>query len=216
MCLLSRQGRFFDVEVLLNPVLSRCAGAGTGRVRSMSDPLRTAHTFELDPATLGEIHALLDDAFDGAFSEEDWDHGLGGVHVLVRDGAGSLVAHGCVIQRRVLHKGRSYRVGYVESVGVRADRRRDGLGGRVMEVLERVIDRAYEVGALSASDDGAPLYVARDWQLWRGGIEALSPDGVVRLPQQEQDSTYLRPVPGRELPSADSPLIFDWRDGDVL
>lgn len=181
----------------------------------MSDPLRTAHTFELDPATLGEIRALLDDAFDGAFSEEDWTHGLGGVHVLVRDGTGALVAHGSVIQRRLTHAGRSYRVGYVEAVGVRADRRGGGLGGRVLEVLERVIGRAYDIGALSASYDGARLYTSRGWHLWPGRVEALGPDGVVRLPEEE-GTTYLWPVPERELPSADDALIFDWRDGDVL
>lgn len=181
----------------------------------MSDPLRTAHTFELDPATLGEIRVLLDDAFDGAFSEEDWTHGLGGVHVLVRDGTGALVAHGSVIQRRLTHAGRSYRVGYVEAVGVRADRRGDGLGGRVLEVLERVVARAYDIGALSASDAGARLYVSRGWHQWPGQVEALSPDGVVRLPQEE-GTTYLWPVPDRELPSTEAALIFDWRDGDVL
>ncbi|MCI3225322.1 GNAT family N-acetyltransferase [Streptomyces sp. NP-1717] len=181
----------------------------------MSDPLRTAHTFELDPATLGEIRVFLDDAFDGAFSEEDWTHGLGGVHVLVRDTTGALVAHGSVIQRRLTHAGRSYRVGYVEAVGVRPDRRGDGRGGRVLEVLERVIARAYDVGALSASDSGARLYRSRGWHLWQGRVEALSPDGVVRLPEEE-GTTYLWPVPDRELPSADEALIFDWRDGDVL
>lgn len=181
----------------------------------MSDPLRTAHTFELDPATLGEIRALLDDAFDGDFSDEDWTHGLGGVHVLVRNGAGALVAHGSVIQRRLTHAGRSYRVGYVEAVGVRPDRRGDGLGGRVLEVLERVIGRAYDVGALSASEAGARLYQSRGWQLWRGRVEALSPDGVVRLPEEE-GTTFLWPVPDAELPSTDDALVFDWRDGDVL
>ncbi|GGJ74081.1 aminoglycoside 2'-N-acetyltransferase [Streptomyces camponoticapitis] len=181
----------------------------------MSDPLRTAHTFELDPATLGEIRALLDDAFDGSFSEEDWTHGLGGVHVLVRDGAGALVAHGSVIQRRLTHAGRSYRVGYVEAVAVRPDRRRDGLGGRVLEVLERVVDRAYDVGALSASETGSRLYRSRGWHQWEGRVEVLSPDGVVRLPEEE-GATFLWPVPDRELPSSDDALIFDWRDGDVL
>ncbi|WP_329381100.1 GNAT family N-acetyltransferase [Streptomyces sp. NBC_01716] len=181
----------------------------------MSDPLRTAHTFELDPATLGEIRALLDDAFDGHFSEEDWAHGLGGVHVLVRDRAGALVAHGSVIQRRLTHAGHSYRVGYVEAVAVRPDRRRDGLGGRVMEVLERVTGRAYDVGALSASEAGWRLYLSRGWHQWEGRVEVLSPDGVVRLPEEE-GSTFLWPVPDRELPSTEDALIFDWRDGDVL
>ncbi|MEV4975218.1 GNAT family N-acetyltransferase [Streptomyces scopuliridis] len=186
----------------------------------MTEFLRTAHTFELSPAELTEIRALLDAAFKGGFADEDWDHGLGGVHALVQNTDGAILAHGSVIQRRVLHDGRSYRIGYVEAVGVRPDQRRRGLGGRVMAALERVIDGAYAAGALSASADGALLYRARGWQPWPHRIEALGPAGVVRLPDEE-GSTYLRPAAGRPLPGSassggDAPLIFDWRDGDVL
>jgi aminoglycoside 2'-N-acetyltransferase I len=180
----------------------------------MTELLRTAHTFELRPAVLTEIRVLLDEAFEGDFADEDWDHGLGGVHAFIRDPDDLLVAHGSVIQRRVLHRGRSYRIGYIEAVAVRADRRRQGLGGRVMTALERVIDGAYAAGALSASDDGALLYRARGWQLWRGRIEALTPGGVVRLPDEE-DSVFLRPT-GRTVLGPDDSLVFDWREGDLL
>ncbi|MET7712863.1 GNAT family N-acetyltransferase [Streptomyces sp. NPDC005407] len=180
----------------------------------MTQPLRAAHTYQLSPAALAEIRALMDDAFEGDFSDEDWDHSLGGLHALVRDDKG-VAAHGSVIMRRVLHGGRSYRIGYIEAMAVRPDRRRQGLGSRVMAELERVVDGAYEIGALSASDDGAQLYRARGWQLWQGRVEALGPDGVVHLPDEE-DSTYLRPAAGRPLPQPPAALLFDWRDGDVL
>ncbi|MDN3297828.1 GNAT family N-acetyltransferase [Streptomyces ficellus] len=181
----------------------------------MSDSLRTGHTYELSPAALAAIRAMLDAAFDGDFTDHDWDHGLGGVHACVEDDHG-VAAHGSVIMRRVVHGGRSYRVGYVEAVAVRADRRRQGLGGRVMAALEEVIDGAYEFGALSASDEGAELYRARGWQLWNGRVEAYGPDGVAHLPDEE-DTTYLHPAAGRPLPAADAgPLLFDWRDGDIL
>ncbi|MFJ2441807.1 GNAT family N-acetyltransferase [Streptomyces sp. NPDC087658] len=182
----------------------------------MTPPLRTAHTYELTPAELAEIRAQLEDAFEGDLGDEDWDHGLGGVHAFVRDPDGALVAHGSVIQRRVLVGGRSYRIGYVEAVAVRADRRRQGLGGRVMAALEQVIDGAYAAGALAASDDGARLYRARGRQPWAARVETLGPAGVVRLPEEE-GCTYLRPAAGRPLPVApDGALVFDWRDGDVL
>ncbi|MFK4223222.1 GNAT family N-acetyltransferase [Streptomyces sp. NPDC019890] len=180
----------------------------------MTESARTAHTFELSPAELLQIRTLLTDAFDGDFSDEDFDHGLGGVHALVYED-GEPVAHGSVIQRRVIHRGRSLRIGYVEAVAVRADRRRRGLGSRVLDSLEQVIDGAYEFGALSASDDGAELYRARGWQLWRGRIEGLGPNGVVHLPDEE-DSTYLRSAAARPLPKPPAALLFDWRDGDVL
>lgn len=180
----------------------------------MSESLRTAHTFELAPAELLEIRTLLTDAFHGDFSDDDWDHGLGGIHALVHED-GELVAHGSVIQRRVIHLGRSLRIGYIEAVAVRADRRRRGLGSRVLDALEHVIDGAYEFGALSASDDGAELYRARGWLLWEGPIAAQGLGRVVPLPDEE-GSTYVRPAANRPLPDPGRKLIFDWRDGDVL
>ncbi|MET9470128.1 GNAT family N-acetyltransferase, partial [Streptomyces sp. NPDC006544] len=95
------------------------------------------------------VRELLDAAFEGDFGAEDFEHALGGMHALVYDGE-ELVAHGSVVQRRVVHAGRALRTGYVEAVAVRADRRRSGLGGVVMRSLEGVVARAYVLGALSA------------------------------------------------------------------
>ncbi len=197
----------------------RMAGGGRPRgatVDGMTDRLRTAHTYELKPAVLDAFRTLLLDAFHGDFGDEDWEHGLGGVHAYVEDTEGRIAAHGSVVMRRVVHAGRAHRVGYVEAVGVRADRRRQGLGGRVMAALEEVVDGAYDFGALSSSADGVPLYRAHGWQLWNGAIGAYGPQGVVPLPDEE-DSTYLRPGAGRPLPAPEAgPLLFDWRDGDLL
>ena len=57
--------------------------------------------------------------FEGEFTEQDWEHALGGIHALVWDGD-ALVGHAAVVQRRLLHGGRALRAGYVEGVGVRA------------------------------------------------------------------------------------------------
>ncbi|WAZ24294.1 GNAT family N-acetyltransferase [Streptomyces cinnabarinus] len=176
--------------------------------------LRTAHTSDLAPSELTAVRALLDDAFDGDLGEEDWEHCLGGMHTLVDDGNGRLVAHGSVVMRRVRHRERWLRVGYVEAVAVRADARRTGLGGRVMAELERVVDRAYDAGMLSASDEGAALYASRGWQVWPGRICGLGPDGVVHLPDEE-GSTFVRPALAGPL-DPERELVFDWRDGDVL
>ncbi|MET9770741.1 GNAT family N-acetyltransferase [Streptomyces sp. NPDC006415] len=182
----------------------------------MTEPaVRTAPTFELTPAERAEIRDLLDTAFEGDFADEDWEHALGGVHALIRDADGLLIAHGSVVQRRVLHTDRSYRAGYVEGVAVRADHRREGLGHRVMAALEHVIDAAHDFGALSASDAGAALYEARGWQVWPGRLTALGPDGPLPLPEEE-GSTYVRPAAGRPLPAPAHPLAFDWRNGDLL
>ncbi|MFF8379048.1 GNAT family N-acetyltransferase [Streptomyces sp. NPDC015661] len=176
--------------------------------------VRTAPTHDLGAARLRSVRELLDTAFEGDFSDDDWDHTLGGVHAWIEDGRG-LAAHGAVVQRRVLHRGRSYRVGYVEGLAVRGDRRRQGLGGAVMAELERVIDGTYAFGALSASDAGAALYRARGWRIWEGRLDALGPEGTVRL-AEEEGSVFLRPAGGPALPDPAAPLVFDWRDGDVM
>ncbi|WP_330459982.1 GNAT family N-acetyltransferase [Streptomyces sp. NBC_00820] len=174
---------------------------------------RTVHTADLDAAELRSVRALLDAAFDGGFSDEDWDHGLGGLHVLVQDDRGP-AAHGSVVMRRMRHRGRWLRTGYVEAVAVRADVRRTGLGGQVMEVVEGIIDRAYDLGALSASAQGAALYASRGWQRWGGRVHGLSPDGIVRL-AEEEGGIHLWPArAGRPL-DPEHELVLDWRDGDV-
>ncbi|CAM5442751.1 GNAT family N-acetyltransferase [Streptomyces avidinii] len=177
--------------------------------------VHVAHTAGLTGDELREVRALLDEAFDGDFGEEDFEHALGGMHVLVRDAGGALVAHGSVVQRRVVHGGRALRTGYVEAVAVRARARRRGLGGQVMAELERIVARAYVLGALSASQDGAALYLGRGWAAWPGRVGALSPDGPVRLPEEE-GSTYVWVPSGGILLDPAGRLDFDWRDGDVL
>ncbi|MFF7332620.1 GNAT family N-acetyltransferase [Streptomyces sp. NPDC008150] len=174
---------------------------------------RVVSTGELGLAALGELHAFLDAAFDGGFGDDDWAHALGGTHVLLSDERG-LAAHGCVVPREVEHRGRVLRTGYVEAVAVRPGSRRGGLGALVMAELEAVLDDRYELGALSASDEGAHLYRSRGWQLWAGQVHAHGPEGPVRL-SDEEDSTFVRPTPGAPLDPA-HPLVFDWREGDVL
>lgn len=151
------------------------------------------------------------EAFDGDFTDADWEHALGGMHALVwRHGA--IIAHGAVVQRRLLHQGRALRAGYVEAVAVRADCRGQGLAAAVMDAVEQVLRGAYEVGALSSSDAGRTLYDARGWQRWRGETSVLAPSGVTRT-HDDDGSVYVWPVTAQL--DLDGGLTCDWRDGDV-
>ncbi len=172
--------------------------------------LQTAHTADLEPATLAAARALLDEVFAGELTDSDWEHALGGVHALVWDDDGELVGHASVIQRRLIHGGRALRAGYVEGVGVRADARRRGHGAAMMEALERVIRGAYDLGALGATDEAVALYEGRGWRRWDGPLYALTPAGRVRTPDEE-GAVY---VLGDTLDRAGE-LTCDWRDGDV-
>ncbi|MDH6135427.1 aminoglycoside 2'-N-acetyltransferase I [Kitasatospora sp. MAA4] len=171
--------------------------------------LQIAHTADLDTAALGAARALLYDVFDD-MTDPDWEHALGGVHALVWE-SGEVVGHASVIQRRLLHGGRALRAGYVEGVGVRADRRGRGHGAAMMQALERMIRRAYDLGALGAADAAGDFYAARGWQLWQGPTSALTPEGVVRTAEEDG---YIYVLPGSAPLDLSGELTCDWRDGD--
>ena len=170
--------------------------------------VHTAHTAELDTATLEAARALLDAVFEGDMSDHDWEHALGGVHALVWEGD-EMVGHAAVVQRRLLHGGRALRAGYLEGVGVRPDRRRRGHGAAMMEALERVVRGAYELGALGATDEAAGFYAARGWDLWQGPTSALTPTGITRTEEEIYVLAVAAPL------NLSGELTCDWRDGDV-
>jgi aminoglycoside 2'-N-acetyltransferase I len=172
--------------------------------------IQTAHTADLEPPALAAARALLYDVFDD-MTEHDWEHSLGGIHAIVWDGD-ELVGHAAVVQRRLLHGGRALRAGYVEGVGVHADHRRRGHGAAMMAALERVIRRAYDLGALGATDDAVALYERRGWKLWTGPSSTLAPGGVQRTPD-EDGAIYV--LPGAAALDLAGELACDWRDGDV-
>jgi aminoglycoside 2'-N-acetyltransferase I len=195
----------------------------------LSDPgdagrFRTAHTADVGTRGLVAIRAMLEAAFaerpDGPFGDDDWTHSLGGMHVWVsdRDGdpdgdGGDVVAHACVVARRMLHDGRVLRCGYVEAVAVRDDHRRRGLGGIVMTEIERLIGSAYDLGALGATEVGAPLYRSHGWQPWAGTLSALTPDGIRPTPE-ELGTVHVLTVDGVAL-DLTGEFTCDWREGDV-
>jgi aminoglycoside 2'-N-acetyltransferase I len=168
-------------------------------------------TARLDERVLLEVRDLMDADFTD-FTEHDWAHALGGLHALARED-GALVAHGALVQRRLLVggvEGRSLRCGYVEAVAVDPTRCRRGIGSLVMAELEGLAD-GYDVLALSSSDAGVPFYEARGWHLWRGPSAVVAPSGWQDTPE-EDGAVYV--LGGTDL-DLDAPVACDWRDGDV-
>ena len=189
----------------------RTATAGTARYLARVSQLIVAHTADLDAGTLAAARALLDAVFDPEMTDEDWEHALGGIHaVVVEDG--EIIGHASVVQRRMLHGGHAWRTGYVEGVGVRADRRGRGHGTAMMAALERVVRSAYDLGALGSTDEAAAFYLARGWVRWEGPCFAFTPDGVVRT-ADEEGFVFVLPASAQLDPAG--ALTCDWRDGDV-
>jgi aminoglycoside 2'-N-acetyltransferase I len=168
--------------------------------------LRTAHTADLGTGLVAAIRDLMNAVFDGV-SDDTFDNALGGVHALILED-GELIAHGSVVQRRLLYGGRALRTGYVEGVAVRADRRRRGHAATVMAGLERVIRSAYHLGALGASPEGSLLYASRGWQLWQGPCSAMTPDGIVPTPDSDG---FIHVLPVSVPLDVTAELTCDWR-----
>jgi aminoglycoside 2'-N-acetyltransferase I len=172
---------------------------------------RLVHTADLDNETREDARSMVIEAFDGEFTDADWEHGLGGIHALAYEGD-DLVGHASVVQRRLLYDGRALRTGYVEGVAVQPDRRGHGYGAALMDELEQVIRGAYDLGALGSTDEGATFYAKRGWRAWQGKTWALTPDGPVRT-DDDDGGIYVLEVGARLDLSAD--LTCDWRDGSL-
>ena len=172
---------------------------------------RLVHTADLDNETRQDVCQMVTTAFAGDFTENDWEHALGGMHALIwRHGA--IIAHAAVVQRRLLYRGNALRCGYVEGVAVREDCRGQGLVHALLDGCEQVIRGAYQLGAVSSSALARRVYTARGWLAWRGPTSVLAPTGPTRTPDDD-GTVYVLPVEITLDTSAD--LMCDWRGGDV-
>jgi aminoglycoside 2'-N-acetyltransferase I len=173
--------------------------------------MTVVHTADLPATRRAEVKALLELVFAGRWEEPDWDHTLGGLHVLAYD-ADRIIAHAAVVQRRLLWHDRPVRTGYVEAVGVAQAWRGRGLAAAVMTEAERIVGSAYELGALSSAAPAAPFYLARGWRRWPGPTAVLGPDGLTRTPDDDGTTYVFDPAGALDLSGV---LACDWRPGDV-
>ena len=138
-------------------------------------------TTELDAATLVILRDLLDRAFEGRLTDDDWDHALGGTHVLRYEGE-RLVAHASVVPRTLWVGDRRFAAGYVEAVAVAPGARRRGLGTEVMRALEPTLS-TFELCALSSSKHR--FYERLDWERWQGPTWVQTDRGRLRTPDED-------------------------------
>ena len=148
--------------------------------------VRRAPTDALGPAELASLHEMLVAAFgddpEEALTGADWQHALGGVHVLAEED-GAVVAHAAVVERTIEVDGRPLRTGYVEAVATRADRRGRGIGTAVMAEVGRIIDDGYELGMLGTGVQ--PFYERLGWSVWPGPSAVRTATG--RVPSPDDD-----------------------------
>jgi aminoglycoside 2'-N-acetyltransferase I len=187
-------------------------------VADMSVPtIQVARTDDLPRETLAEIRALMLAAFTGGFTDDDWDHALGGWHVVARDDIGNtdeaaVVAHAAVVERTLGVGERLVRTGYVEGVATAPGRHGGGLGSAVMQRINQLVRADYEFGALATGRHS--FYERLGWERWRGPTLVRRGDDLVRTPDDDDAVMVLRFGPTADV-DLTQPLSCDSRSGDV-
>jgi aminoglycoside 2'-N-acetyltransferase I len=185
-----------------------------GASRGSEPILRTLASDELGSEEVAVIRRLLDAAWageSGAFTEEDWNHALGGTHFVLEQG-GEIVAHASVVERELHTGGHSLTAGYVEAVATRRTHRRRGHGTALMREVGEYIDRTFRLGAL---DTGSPSFYERlGWVVWRGPTFVRTGGGLVRT-EEEDGQVLVRLTPTSPGLDLSAPISCDWRPGDA-
>ena len=177
--------------------------------------LRRLRTDELTPAEIEAIRAMMTAAFgvdeEERFSEDDWQHAIGGTHfVLEVDGV--LVTHASVVEREIQVDGRPLRTGYVEAVATAPEREGAGFGSIVMGDVTAFIREGFELGMLGTGRHH--FYERLGWVVWAGPAFVRTADGSRRTPDEEGDLLVLR-TPTTPPLDDHAAISCDWRPGDV-
>lgn len=169
--------------------------------------------FETGGATdafFSDLKELLARAFGNRFSEDDWDHSLGGIHIAVRK-SGILVSHAAVVPRRLYIGEKIYSCGYVEAVATLPNWQRRGFAELAMREANKIIESSYEVGALSSS--GKNFYRNLGWEDWQGPSYVVANDKWIRSESEDAGLMVLRINPLSKL-DLSSHIACEARSGD--
>jgi aminoglycoside 2'-N-acetyltransferase I len=178
--------------------------------------LRRLATSELTASEVREIRALMDVAFgsegeEERFSDDDWQHALGGVHfVLELDG--DIVAHAAVVERQLYVGGLPLRTGYVEAVATSPERQGLGLGSILMTDVTEYVREGFDLGGLGTGRQS--FYGRLGWRIWAGPSAVRTPDREQPTPD---DDGYIMVLETPTTPSLDpaARICCEERPGDV-
>jgi aminoglycoside 2'-N-acetyltransferase I len=172
-------------------------------------------TQDLTAAEITAIRGLLAAAFgsdeEEAFTEDDWEHAVGGLH-FVLDVDGEIVAHASVVDRELHVDGHPLRTGYVEAVATAPARQGAGHGSRLMSEVTAYIRDRFELGALGTGRQG--FYERQGWRIWRGPSAVRTTDGLRPTPEDDGGIMVVS-TPTSPLLDLDAPISCEWRAGDV-
>ncbi|MFL6139323.1 MAG: GNAT family N-acetyltransferase [Frankiaceae bacterium] len=172
--------------------------------------VKVLRSAEVPARRLAQVRALLDAAFGDGFSAEDWEHCLGGWHVL-RCAGDVVVAHAAVVPRVLEIGARPVDAGYVEGVATLPGRQGHGLGTSVMRAAGELVTASFELGALSTSRHG--FYARLGWLRWRGPTYVRRGTELVRTADEDDGIMVLRHASSPPIELTE-PIACTERSGD--
>jgi aminoglycoside 2'-N-acetyltransferase I len=186
-----------------------------GRAHPDRPRLRRLATTDLTREEIVAIRDILSTAFgpaeDERFTDDDWDHAVGGVH-FVLDVEGDIVTHASVVDRWIQVGDHRLRTGYVEAVATAPDRQGDGFGSKVMTDVTSFIRERYELGALATGRNR--FYERLGWETWPGRSSIRTNEGPQPTPDDDGHILVLR-TPSTPPLDPDAPISCEWRPGDA-
>lgn len=175
--------------------------------------IRVVPSAALSPAEWSELTDLCVAAFDEPWGDY-WESIGPGVHVIAEDETGRIVAHAAIMDRLLYPGDALLRAGYVEAVAVLPTFQRQGHGTEVMEVIDRMIDEGYELGALGTGSHA--FYTRLGWVIWQGPTWIRERDGGLLRSPDEDGGIMVRRTPATPVDlDLSGPIAVDWRPGEV-
>jgi aminoglycoside 2'-N-acetyltransferase I len=169
---------------------------------------------ELSSEVVAALRGLFRDAWANGsdeFTEQDWEHALGGVHFILEEGE-DVMAHASIVQRELHTSGHHLSTGYVEAVATRPIDQRQGHGSALMREVDAYIDQAFQLGALDTGSSG--FYERLGWVVWKGPTFVRTDAGLVRT-SEEDGQVLVRLTPTTPDLDLSAPISCDWRPGAV-
>ena len=138
---------------------------------------------DVDSDTELSIRALLDLAYEGDFSFEDWEHTFGGKYFIGYLGD-AIISHGSVVPRNMFIDGEAMTVGYVEAIAVLPSHWRQGFGTQLMQQITKFCQDNYELSMLSTDEN--QFYKRLGWCQFQGESFARTGDLEVRTFEEDE------------------------------
>jgi aminoglycoside 2'-N-acetyltransferase I len=147
---------------------------------------------DLNSELESSIRELLNLAYEGDFSADDWEHTFGGQYFIGFLG-NAIIAHGAVVPRPISIEGAGLTVGYVEAIAVLPSHWRKGFGTQLMKEITQFCQDKYQVSMLSTDEN--QFYERIGWLRFQGESYMRSLDSEVRTEDEDDGLMFL---PGKK------------------